>query len=225
MTIIGGRDLSTTAGVTFDGVRERTKASSLANDNVDSMDCLRSECDVRGRGIGVGMRDAGISRTVELDVEEGAVMNCCEEVVGPADGGGEMNWNCWEVGPTRYSAGDEAGAGEGGAERAVGCGGNQSSVCMEISLSSSRGFAGGVMVAAVVSSGATTSSFSWRMSQETATDSYVRGGGEGEEGVTGEGWDDEAILDMPWRLGKRDALILSSSLSEKSLSVTVRIEW
>ena len=99
MVIIGGRDLSTTAGDTFDGVRERTKASSLADDNVDSMDCLRSECDVRGRGIREGMRDAGISRTVEL--VEGAVMNCCEDVVGPAEGGGEMNWNCWEVGPTR----------------------------------------------------------------------------------------------------------------------------
>ena len=80
--------MSTTAGLTFDGVRERTKASSLADDNVDSIDCLRSECEVRGRGI----KDAVESRSEALG--EGVVINCCEEVVGPAEGGGEINWNC-----------------------------------------------------------------------------------------------------------------------------------
>ena len=94
MVIIGGRDLSMTAGPTLDGVRERVIASSRADDNVDSIDCLRSECDVRGRGMRDGRSEVVVSRTGVVEVEEGAVMNCCEEVVGPAEGGGEMNWNC-----------------------------------------------------------------------------------------------------------------------------------
>lgn len=121
MVIIGGRDLSTAAGDTFDGVRERTKASSLADDNVDSIDCLRSECEVRGRG----MKEVAESRSGVL---EGVVMNCCEAVVGPAEGGGERNWNCWEGGPTRNSVGEDGGPGDDGADKLGGNGGIQSSV-------------------------------------------------------------------------------------------------
>ena len=85
--IIGGLDLSTTDG-TFEGVRERVSASStIAADNVDSMDCRRSEAAVRGRG----MNDALVSRSVASG-GTGGMGNAV--VVGPADGGGDMNWNC-----------------------------------------------------------------------------------------------------------------------------------
>ena len=44
--IIGGRDLSTTVA-TFEGVRDRATISSIADDKVDSIDCLLSEAEVR----------------------------------------------------------------------------------------------------------------------------------------------------------------------------------
>lgn len=40
--IIGGRDLSMAMGM-MDGVRARLEMSSMTDDSVDSMDCLRSE--------------------------------------------------------------------------------------------------------------------------------------------------------------------------------------
>lgn len=66
------------------------------------------------------------------------------------------------------------------------------------------------MFEAVVSSAV----FSATTSAETPTDSYVREGGDGVEGVGGEGSREMGDVDMPCRLGKRDALMLSSSLSE-----------
>ena len=79
-TIIGGRVLSTT----FDGVRERAIASSRANESVDSIDCRRSERAVRGRG----MNEEVESRKAAM---EGLGVAGRAVVVGPADGGGEMN--------------------------------------------------------------------------------------------------------------------------------------
>ena len=91
---------------------------------------------------------------------------------------------------------------------------------MDISLSSGLG-AGGVTDKTVVSSGV----FSSMISTDMPIDSYVRGGGAGAAGGTGEGSCDVDGDTDAWRLDKREALILSSSLSEKSLSVTVMIEW
>ena len=88
-TIIGGLDLSTT-DATFEGVRERATTSSMiaAADNVDSMDFRRSECEVRGRGINE------LEDSLRPTDGEGAETGGKEMVVGPAEGGGEMNWNC-----------------------------------------------------------------------------------------------------------------------------------
>ena len=86
-TIMGGLDLSTPVA-TFEGVRERAVASSAtAADNVDSIDCRRSERAVRGRG----MNEEVESRRAAM---EGLGVAGRAVVVGPADGGGEMNWNC-----------------------------------------------------------------------------------------------------------------------------------
>lgn len=86
---MGGRDLSMFGNT--DGVRERLTTSSMADERVDSMDCRRSEWEVRGRA----MKVAFASRIVVLG--EGAATTAgmgVVVVVGPADEGGEMNWNC-----------------------------------------------------------------------------------------------------------------------------------
>lgn len=101
--IIGGLDLSTTAA-TFEGVRDLATISSIADESVDSIDCLLSEADVRGRE----MKAEAEAEPVESLVEEarGIMLAALEGegaatlgkavVVGPAEGGGEMNWNCCE---------------------------------------------------------------------------------------------------------------------------------
>lgn len=93
---MGGRDLSIPLGA-VDDVRDRVTASSIMEDSVESMDCLLSECDVRGRGTTVdslivvlGVGGAGTEEVMGIVV-----------VVGPAEEGGEMNWNCCELTPTR----------------------------------------------------------------------------------------------------------------------------
>lgn len=90
--IIGGRDLSTTLA-TFEGVRDRETMSSIADDSVDSIDCLLSEAEVRGRGMKAEPAESRDEGTT-LEEGEGAATLGKVVVVGPADGGGEMNWNC-----------------------------------------------------------------------------------------------------------------------------------
>lgn len=87
-TIIGGLDLSI-ADATLDGVRERATISSITDERADSIDCRLSEVEVRGRGMNVAFE----SRLETFWDCEGAAEIGNEVVVGPADGGGEINWN------------------------------------------------------------------------------------------------------------------------------------
>ncbi len=108
-TIIGGRDLSMFGSI--DGVRDRLTTSSRTDDNVDSMDCRLSDCEVRGRAMNVAFASRmvvfgeGAATTVVDTVAEGTVV----VAVGPADEGA-MNWNCWELGPTRKTVGTDGAA-------------------------------------------------------------------------------------------------------------------
>lgn len=77
----------------------------------------------------------------------------------------------------------------------------------------------------IVGTDVSSGSFSSITSAEIPIDSYVRSGSEEVEGVVGEGSAVETDVNIPWRLDNWDALRLSSSLSEKSLSVTVMMEW
>lgn len=106
-TIMGGLDLSITVAPP-EGVRERVMTSSTALESVDSMDCLLSEVEVRGRD----KKEAPDSRCEG----EGAATMGKDVVVGPADGGGEINWNCCEGGPTRKGRDVEGLAGVDGDE-------------------------------------------------------------------------------------------------------------
>ena len=214
--IIGGRDLSTNEG-TFDGVRARPTRSSIADVNVDSIESFLSAGWVlRGRGMNVGIESRRLG--------EGAATLGNEIVVGVVDGGPDTNWNCCDGGPTRNNVGDGTDAGVGGVDTGTG-GGDHSSVWIDISLTSGLGGSGGGVSTTGSGSGVGSATGSVLM----PTDSYVAGGGGGsieDEGSGIEYVDD--IADPPPPRAKRVALILSSSspsLSEKSLSVTVRIEW
>lgn len=113
--IMGGRDLSTTEG-TLEGVRVRTTISSTAVAKVDSIETFLSDKVLRGRDMNVGMES--------LRFGEGEATIGNEAVVGLADGGAEMNWNCCDEGPTRNNVGDGARAGVEGVDTG-GSGGDQ----------------------------------------------------------------------------------------------------
>ena len=86
------------------------------------------------------------SRKAELGEGDGPGRGA---VVGPAEGGGEMNWNCCcGVRPTRNRAGEGGATGDDGIEveagttTGTGAGGIHSSVCIDESLSSLGGGTG-----------------------------------------------------------------------------------
>src|ERR1700730_2203901 len=106
---MGGLDLSTVR--VPEGALDR--GGSSIDEIADSMDCLLSE---RGRGMGPNVAEESLS-----DIGDGVLIGKIVEV-GPADGGGEMNWNCCPA-PTLYNPKP---TGEGGA--GAGAGGIHSSV-------------------------------------------------------------------------------------------------
>lgn len=98
---------------------------------------------------------------------------------------------------------------------------------MEISLTSGLGgsFAGTVLTISLTFTTSTTLG-SNSISAVTPTSSNVRAGASGMADVDARGNDTcEGVADRGGLEEMRDALMLSSSLSEKSLSDTVIIEW
>ena len=121
-----------------EGTRERRPTSSppALEDNIDSMDCLRSEedslADLANAPVESLKRlERGPWPVLEAEGDEAtaAVLGADWDVEG---GGGRTNWNCClEVDPARYKPGD---AGGGGATK-TGAGGaaGGASVWIEIS--------------------------------------------------------------------------------------------
>ena len=84
-TIIGGFVLSTGARVP-EGTRDRLVPSSITDEIVDSIDCRRSEWEVRGRTPNVA--EESRKAVDEIEAFAGNVE------VFPADDGDATYWNC-----------------------------------------------------------------------------------------------------------------------------------
>jgi hypothetical protein len=93
--IIGGRVLSTTLSV-LEGTRERG-ASSMMEEIADSIDCLRSEWEVRGRMPNVAFDSRKMADGVGAGTGVGMTTDANALIVPAAvdAAAGAMNWNCW----------------------------------------------------------------------------------------------------------------------------------
>jgi hypothetical protein len=192
MAMVGGR-VRSTAGELEDCVRAR-EWPSIKDDIADSMDCRRSDVEVRGRPVKVAFESLNVafgSRNVAFGSRNVAFKSLMDPLLGEGINtdewlGEATNWNCWLAEPKRNTL-DRSGVAGGRIARddpgdkiateregVVGTtGGTHSSVCMDDSLTSLAGGVTTVIAGSGMDAAAAVKDVSSTGSASTPLSSYV----------------------------------------------------